>query len=523
MRATVVLALVLAACGRSDRPEPPAQHDAPSASTSTGPDQIILRIPRSGGAVRAYRYPQLDSAIWTSGMNAAAPGGVLAFDADAGSLAYVDRNGIPGRIDLRSGTVAVATRAKLTSLASSDGRAIYGIAANGKITRLTPSGDWTYEPPRRPRLVIPQHDGTLLVLTDHDSDIGVIRVRPPDTDVIDSAAVPDAPRILHAQAGDRVYFGIDSSLVALRGRTLEVTPALHLGGSIRAVTPTPSGDRLFVTTDSSRSVVVVDRYRDQVARTISLPGMVSALRMDPLGRYVLARAATGDSAWVVAVGTARVIGTVNTDWRDDLPYVAPDGAIALVEKNDVRLVDGETLRERSTVSGGGRDFWHLIVWNGLRARAGDLSPTATAADSDSVALAPADSADTTNAVPPRVPVAPPDTSNGQTVQPPTTARPPRAPIPRPAPPRLPADTSRTAQPPRARGWVVSFAAFVSEAPARARARAISVEGQQARVVVGETNGTAVYRVVLGPYPTKADAERIGRASRESFWVYEGNP
>jgi hypothetical protein len=33
----------------------------------------------------------------------------------------------------------------------------------------------------------------------------------------------------------------------------------------------------------------------------------------------------------------------------------------------------------------------------------------------------------------------------------------------------------------------------------------------------------VYRVVLGPYPTKADAERVGRESKESFWVYEGNP
>jgi hypothetical protein len=251
VRAIVVLALVLVACGRSDRPDTPAQHDAPSASSSTGPDQIILRIPRSGGAVRAFRYPQLDSVIWTSSMDAAAPGGVLSFDGDAGSLAYVDRNGIPGRIDLRSGTVAAATRAKLTSLSSSDGWAIYGIAANGKVTRLTPSGDWTYEPPRRARLVIPQQDGTLLVLTDHGSELGVLRVRPPDTNVIDSAAVPDAPRILHAQAGDRVYFGIDSSLVALRGRTLQETPALHLDGRVRAVAPTPSGDRLFVTTDSS--------------------------------------------------------------------------------------------------------------------------------------------------------------------------------------------------------------------------------------------------------------------------------
>jgi len=77
----------------------------------------------------------------------------------------------------------------------------------------------------------------------------------------------------------------------------------------------------------------------------------------------VARAAAGDSAWVVAVGTARVIGSVKTEWRDDLPFVAPDGVIALADKDDVRFVDGETLRQRSVVDGGGRDFWHVIVWN----------------------------------------------------------------------------------------------------------------------------------------------------------------
>jgi cell division protein FtsN len=137
----------------------------------------------------------------------------------------------------------------------------------------------------------------------------------------------------------------------------------------------------------------------------------------------------------------------------------------------------------------------------------------------------ADTSDTTGAVPPPKP--PIDTAKGQTVAGQTIAprNPPTA-IPRPAPPRLPADTaSATArtQPPRAKGWIVSFAAFVSEAPARQRAAIITVEGQKARVVTGETNGTTIYRVVLGPYPTKADAERIGRESHQSFWVYEGTP
>ena len=473
----------------------------------------MLRIPRSGGAVRAYRYPQLDSLVWTSATRASPPGRVLAFDGEAGSVAYVDRNGIPGRIDLRSGTVTVATRAKLTSLASSDGYAIYGIAGNGNVTRLTPTGDWTYTPPKRARLVLPQDDGTLLVLTDAGKTLGVLRMHPPGEDVTDSAAVPDAPRILHAQAGDRVYFGIDSSLFGLRGRTLQMTPALQLDGSVRAVVPTPSGDRLFVATDSSRNVVIVDRYRDQIAQPIELPGAVSALRMDPLGRYVLARAATGDSAWVIAVGTARVVGTVATAWRDDLPMVAPDGALLLSDDKNVRIVDGETLRQRSVVNDGASDFWHAIVWNGFRPRAGELDQPVTIADSDSTSIEP-DSADTTAVASPLRP-APGDS---------TTGRAPRLPIPRPIPPRLPVDTA-PAESARSRGWTVSFAAYLSEASARKRAATISVDGQAARVVSGQTPGTntIVYRVILGPYPTRADAERVGRESRESFWVYEGNP
>jgi cell division septation protein DedD len=513
VRTIVALALVLVACGPSDRRDTPARHDTPSASSSTGPDQIILRVPRSGGAVRAYQYPHLDSLVWSSSMSASPPGRILAFDADAGSIAYVDRNGIPGRIDLRSGTVSVASRTKLTSLASADGYAIYGIASNGSITRLTPTGDWSYALPKRARLLLPQDDGTLLVLADAGATLSVLRVRPPDTDVTDSAAIPDAPRVLHAQAGDRVYFGIDSSLVGLRGRSLQTTPALHLDADVRAVVPTPSGDRLFVATDSSPNVVIIDRYRDQVERSIALPGAVGALRMDPLGRYVLARAAKGDSAWVIAVGTARVVGSVATTWRDDLPTVAPDGALLLSDEQNVRIVDGETLRQRALVTDGAEDFWHIILWNGFRPRPGELDQPVTFADSDSVSVAP-DSADTAAVAMPARP-APADTAAGH---------PPRAPIPRPAPPRIPTDTTRPSEP-SSRGWTVSFAAYLSEQSARARAASISVDGQTARVVAGQTPGTntTVYRVVLGPYPTRADAERVGRASRESFWVYEGNP
>ncbi|HEY5022150.1 MAG TPA: hypothetical protein VII30_06650, partial [Gemmatimonadaceae bacterium] len=95
---------------------------------------------------RVYVYPKLDSAVWT---DSAAPAlsRVLAFDADAGTIAFVDSKGLPGRIDLRMTEVRNASHAKLTSLSSANGTDIYGINAKGEIVRLNPNGgDWRFKP-----------------------------------------------------------------------------------------------------------------------------------------------------------------------------------------------------------------------------------------------------------------------------------------------------------------------------------------------------------------------------------------
>jgi cell division protein FtsN len=70
---------------------------------------------------------------------------------------------------------------------------------------------------------------------------------------------------------------------------------------------------------------------------------------------------------------------------------------------------------------------------------------------------------------------------------------------------------------------VSFAVLLDPAKARDAASKITVNGQTARVVTGMSNGTAVYRVVLGPFPTRDEADRTGRASGQSYYVYAGSP
>ena len=209
--------------------------------------------------------------------------------------------------------------------------------------------------------------------------------------------------------------------------------------------------------------------------------------MDPLGRYLLARPAGTDSAVVVALGTNRVVGALATGWRADLPFVAPDGGIAVAQGPDVYVVDGETLKPTSRIRGGAADYWYPFRWTGFRPRAAALDqPVEFAVPSDS-ARAAQDSA-----------AAHADSTAPAQAAPDTTTR-------------------------RAAGWTVSFAALLVPDKAQELAARIHVGGETARVITAVRDGSTIYRVVLGPYPTREEAERIGRESRNSYWVYEGGP
>ena len=138
--ALLALVLVLAACGTSDRKSSATTRTAPSSAVPRGPDNLVLRIVRSGGTARVFSYPGLDSVVW-SGSGALAPERVLAFDEDAGTVAYVDTRGFPARIDFRQDGTGVVSKAKLSTISSVDGSSIYAITADGSVVRFSGSGD----------------------------------------------------------------------------------------------------------------------------------------------------------------------------------------------------------------------------------------------------------------------------------------------------------------------------------------------------------------------------------------------
>jgi sporulation related protein len=451
----------------------------------------MMRLPRSGGALRVFAYPKLDSVVWTAADPAPPIARVLAFDDESGLLSYVDTKGMPGRVDFRLDNVSSATKTRLTDVSSVDGATIYGLTKDGSLFRTTPSGDWTFKPPRPARADIPMSDGSLLLVGSAKERAAMVwRLHPIDTKILDSAEVPGAARAPWAQAGDRLYFAVEHNLVGVRTRDLQPLNVIELDGHPRALVATPSADRLFALSDSSHQVDVIDRYREKVSEQIALPGLAKDLRIDPIGRYLLVRASAGDSVWVIAIGTDRLLGAVRSSWREDLPFVAPDGAIALADGEDVVFVDGETLHQKQRVAKGASDFWYPFAWTGFRPRASSLDqpvrfPGADSADSATRAAAAAESASVVPTPPTR------DTT--------------------PATPITP------------KGWMVSFFALLDEQKARDLAQTVKVHNETARVLAYSRDGQTIYRVVLGPYPTKDDADRVGRDSRQNYWVYEAAP
>ena len=487
----LALALLMS-CKGDDRAATRSTQATQSASTRPRNDQFVLRVSTKGGDARVFAYPRLDTVVWQA-ESAPAVSRVLGFDDEAGTITYVDSKGAPALIDFRQGTAGIISKKKMTFLASGDGSNVFGVAPDGYVERNGPSGPWRWKPRLPARDLFPQPDGTLLVLARRGDSSVVWRLRPPLEKIADSVKISRVEHTLRTQVGDRLYLGSGAELTGVRTKTMVPTTSIRFEESIESIAATPSGDRVFVVTKGGTSVEIVDRYREAVNGRIELGRHPADLRVDPFGRYLLAHPDGVDSVLVIALGTNRVIGTVATAWREDLPFVGPMGGLVLAQGTDVVITDGETLRITTRVRGGASDFWYPFQWTGFRPR--DARLDRPAQFGDSTAGSAAGAADTSAR-----------RDSGA------------APVPAPAP-----SPSRDTVSRRAAGFTVSFAALMAPDKARELASTIRVGNETARVVTGVRDGTTIYRVVLGPYPTRDEAERVGRESKLSFWVYEGGP
>lgn len=489
------LVLLAVACSACTQTPDAGVAGGSAAGSASGPDAIVLRFAPGGGLARAFRGWS-DTSVWTSLQRAPSMSEPLAFDAQQGVLVMLDANRLPVRVELRLGRVTGATTERMRSITTADGYAVYGIAPTGEIVRLTSSGTWRARPPAPVRTLVPLPDGALLMFSDtEDGRVVVRKVRPPETKVADSAVIAGVDAVFPTAVGDRVYVAFGDRLDGLRTNNLERALSLSFRDAVTAMAPTPSGDRLYVAVRRDATLYVVDRYDAAVRDRIKLSAPAVALRMDPDGRYLLAKREASDTVDIIAIGTHRAIGAVATAWRSDLPIIAPDGSIALAVHDALVIVDAETQRERTRVANGARDTWVLVRWNGFRPRASSLDEPVTFNDAfgDSLAV------DSIAPVPEPLLTDIPSAGGA-----PPSAAPLRAES-------------------RAHAWMLSFGAILSESRAKTLMNALRADGNSAQMQTSERDGTMVYRIVAGPFATREAADVAGRKSGLVYSVFEVAP
>src|SRR3989475_12889021 len=85
------------------------------------------------------------------------------------------------------------------------------------------------------------------------------------------------------------------------------------------------------------------------------------IRMDPAGRWLLARPSVGDSAWVVDLPTRTLVGAVATSWSVELPAIGPGGSLLVRQRNDLVAYRPDSLTAIGRGASGGADLWALTT------------------------------------------------------------------------------------------------------------------------------------------------------------------
>ena len=414
-----------------------------------------MRVPISGGAVRAYRLPSLTE------ITGAVRGRIPPVDRVIGLLAESDLLFLRTEkkevlaLDLESGRLdTVATGVELATLGP-DGT-LFTVDAQRRVISLK----------RRVRFAWPQPLSGMPreLFGGGDQRLVAVVTQAPTRLITAGADQPPASREIELSGdvaasfwGDLVAFAGDSGVTIIDPRQPRDSSFVPIPDKPRALQFSPAGHRLYVARRSGLGLAVIDRFSREEIDGVALPAPAATMRIDAYGRWLLARPSVGDTAWVVDLPVKSLRGAVVTEWESDLPAVAPDGSVLLRQGSAIAAVRAETLEEMGRVANGAGDIWVATGWlpRGLARGSALDEPTTATADSSG----------------------------------------PEGPL------YVQVSVSQN------QAWSVENAEQLVRAglPARVLAPASPDEG---------------YRVVLGPYPTRAQAEVIGRKLGRPFWIYQ---
>ncbi len=287
--------------------------------------------------------------------------------------------------------------------------------------------------------------------------------------------------------GDLFVVATDSGLVYVDPSGKPGPRFVAMKGGPTVAVFSPSGHRLYLAR-SRNDLVVVDRFSGETLRSLPLPGTARALRVDRTGRWLLGRPIEGDSVWVVDLVRWELAATVQSAWAADLPLVT--GSKSLIVRDGADLVAWDILRAVpgpvARLRGAAADIYLALPWLPKGATLEAATMAAVEPPADSVA---------------------PDTAGA--IQPPTGAAPP---TPLAAPPAEPAGQRLYLQ----------VSASQNQEFARALVEQLKGAGWAAQLLPPK-GADEPYRVVIGPYRTREEADADGRRLGRTYFIFAVDP
>ena len=413
---------------------------------------VAIRLPAKGGTPQLYRLPRLTAVDGVLKGKLPAVDRVVGLDPESEFLFVTTAKRELLALDLGSGRVDTVAVAVAQAALGPDGT-LYAVDTLRHVISLS----------RRTRFAWPQALTALPRDLFGATDEHLVGVIPQDRLLIAAADQPPTVRPIAAGGdvaasrwGDLVAVASDSGVTFYDPLGRRDPSFVKLADPPRALAFSPSGHRVYVARRNVPGLAVLDRYERKELDGVALPGPVAALRLDPLGRWLLARPAVGDSAWIVDLPIKRHTGIVPTEWARDLPAISPDGMLIYRHGKDVISARPDSLSEIGKVTNAAADLWVLTTW----LPRGVPASTVTAAASDSSGASGAE-----------------------------------------GPLYVQVSTSQNPD------WSGHLADDLNRA------------GLNARVLPPQHPDDG-YRVVLGPYATREQAEVTGRRLGRPFWIYQ---
>jgi hypothetical protein len=284
----------------------------------------------------------------------------IGVDLDQGLVYAIDSTRTLVAIDLRARRSRVLRKGVRNAALGPEGT-LFAVDTGGKVTEVRGRRPITLTDalPSGATSLVGTAAGRLLVLpTPKRADLTVFEPEGPAETIAVPAGVATA-----TLAGDLVAVAVDSAIVLADPSGARKPEVIDVSGHARSVMFSPSGHRLYVGRDKD-DVLAFDRYSSRERDGIDVPGGAVDLRGDLYGLWMLVRSRKGDTLSVVDLTARSVVARTVTDWDEDLPLIAPPFLLLVRKGRDVVGLDLERdgLRQRGQVARAADDIWVPLAW-----------------------------------------------------------------------------------------------------------------------------------------------------------------